>query len=126
MHLLFVYGTLKQGYHNNHRLMDSKMVGAALTLAKFCLYDLGHYPGMVESEQEYQVDGEVYSIDDGVLASCDRLEGHPKFYERKQISVTCQGKDTLVWAYFIQPNYYEHAQPMGKGFWPCKTTLKTT
>jgi len=46
--------------------------------------NLGSFPGLLEGGGT-GVLGEVYEVDDTTLAAIDRLEGHPRFYERVQL-----------------------------------------
>lgn len=82
------------------------------------LYDnFGQFPGMSEEAGESPVEGEVYKIDANVMAICDQLEGHPRFYRRKMIKVHLglEGKtrELTAYAYFIQPPYYSNWKPIG-------------
>lgn len=104
-HLVFVYGTLKQAYGNNRVMREAGGVfrTAATTETPYPLVVQGlpylyDRPGIGLS-----VKGEVYSVPGhGVLRCLDRLEGHPRFYTRKQITVvTPAGTSVLVWCYFI-------------------------
>jgi gamma-glutamylaminecyclotransferase len=118
MTYLFVYGTLKKGYHNHRRLRESPFVCHAVTVEKHGFYDLGSFPAMTREGDVY-VEGEVYSIDWDVLESCDRLEGHPYFYKREGIEVLDPaGKVMKVDAYICQPGRFEHGIPIT--IWPTK------
>lgn len=87
---LFVYGTLKKGYGNNHLLSSSKFVRKDITLEKFILLSPS-FPVAVEQENEeggyiaLPVAGEVWEVDEGTLARTDRLEGHPHWYCRRLV-----------------------------------------
>ena len=49
----------------------------------------------------YHVDVDVFAVSDSQLASIDALEGHPRWYQRKEIYVkTLGGKKLKVWIYF--------------------------
>lgn len=85
LHHLFVYGTLRRGCGNHRYLERAIFVGEARTRRGFRLRDLGYYPGMVRDGGQGRVRGEVYAVDPTVLASVDRLEGHPTFYLRTGI-----------------------------------------
>jgi gamma-glutamylcyclotransferase (GGCT)/AIG2-like uncharacterized protein YtfP len=107
MHLVFVYGTLKAG-HGNHRLLErAERIGDRwLTAADFVLYDLGSFPGLVETDVEggEPVTGELYRVDDATLASLDGLEGHPFLYRREWIAVQPEAGGAIkpVYAYIYQ------------------------
>ena len=95
---VFVYGSLMRGFYNHHLLDDRDFVREAQTEARFELYSLGAFPAMVEGGAT-AIHGEVYEIDAATLGRLDRLEGHPNFYERKQILLSDGG---LVWAYLLK------------------------
>lgn len=128
MSFLFTYGTLCSGRSNNRLLGKSKLLGSAETQEKYLLFDNGRFPGMVNKPGTHQIEGEVYEISDETLRACDRLEGHPHFYIRKEIKCEvldgdgpCEGIMFLdCWAYFIQPPYYETWKQIEGGLWSPK------
>ncbi len=99
--LIFVYGTLKQGFHNHYLLEQSKYVGTGWTSEKYAMYQDG-IPYVVKDESVSRIQGEVYSIDDETLESLDRLERHPEWYNREQVEVAMDLADEilLAWLYF--------------------------
>ena len=103
MNTVFVYGTLKRG-QGNHRLLDnrSEFVADARIGNEFTAYSKGiGYPFMAESPGAGCA-GEVYRVNDDVLANLDRLEGHPRYYERKVRPVVCgDGTEVLAWVYLM-------------------------
>lgn len=93
---LFVYGTLMQGFWNNRRLEGATFLANA-TVPGY-IVSLGGFPGykrLGKDEGDMSVLGELYEVDDVILARCDQLEGyrgpddHYNFYNR--IQVPCQG-----------------------------------
>src|SRR5947208_2308576 len=59
--LLFVYGTLKRGGVRLAPLAGRPFLGAARTLPRYALHDLGAYPGLVdEGADGRSVEGELY------------------------------------------------------------------
>ena len=73
--LLFLYGTLKRGGSNHGYLRGQRFVGVARTEARYRLYDLGGYPGLVEVEAEgLSITGEIWEVDAEGLARLDELE----------------------------------------------------
>lgn len=104
-HLVFVYGTLKKGFHNYHYLQDSEFVGSGRTTEKYALY-VDHIPFVVKDEQVSFIYGEIYSVDDSLLAILDQLEGHPSWYCREQIDVILDDDNSVVSAclYFNPDN----------------------
>lgn len=102
---LFVYGTLKEGYHNHHFLGDSKKI-ANYQLEGFRLIDLEAFPGMVPGKG--YVMGELYEVNEDLLPELDRLEGVPYLYTRE-----VSGN---VWYYQYASIYKKH-QIMDKDSW---------
>lgn len=100
MNRIFVYGTLLSGQYNNHRYLqndESKLMGDARTTA-FEMYSLGAYPACIESEFDAnEIIGEIWEVSDLVLEKLDRLEGYPRFYNRKKIETT-MGES---WIYYM-------------------------
>lgn len=83
---IFVYGSLKAGLHNHHRLRGARFVGNARTEPAFTMYSLGSFPGVV-SIGNTSIEGEVYEVDAETLAGLDELEGHPRFYRRTALTL---------------------------------------
>ena len=99
--IVAVYGTLKRGFGNHHYIDDSKYIGKGKTKSKYPLVVKG-LPYLIEEEGVgHNVDVEVYRVDDDTLRRLDALEGHPHWYERKQIEVKLT-TDIVVkpWVYF--------------------------
>lgn len=82
--LVFVYGTLLAGESNHRHLARARMVAEARTQPAFTLHHLGAFPGLVAGGG-HAVVGEVYEVDEVTLAILDRLEDHPRFYQRTSI-----------------------------------------
>ncbi|GAA5645720.1 MULTISPECIES: gamma-glutamylcyclotransferase family protein [Vibrio] len=95
-HLVFVYGTLRQGQRHHDFLADSQLLGSHETLPEFALYDLGSYPALINGHQSIQ--GEVYLIDDATLQRLDILEDVPVEYRRETLT-TPFGE---AWIYLYQ------------------------
>jgi len=81
---VFVYGTLLRGQSNHRLLEDATFVGETRTEVGFELVDLGPFPAMVR-RGDARVVGEEYEVGANTLAALDRLEGHPRFYRRRDI-----------------------------------------
>eukprot|EP00286_Rhodomonas_abbreviata_P015353 CAMPEP_0181324966 /NCGR_PEP_ID=MMETSP1101-20121128/20657_1 /TAXON_ID=46948 /ORGANISM="Rhodomonas abbreviata, Strain Caron Lab Isolate" /LENGTH=159 /DNA_ID=CAMNT_0023433209 /DNA_START=106 /DNA_END=585 /DNA_ORIENTATION=+ len=94
--VVFVYGTLKRGF-SNHRLLDcpgAKLLAHATTVEQYPLITDDYYipytlniPGKGKN-----IKGEIYAVDDAVLATLDKLENHPVWYQRENTPV----KDVLL------------------------------
>ena len=66
---LFVYGTLKKGYHAHDLIRNSKFLGFGYTTKDYKLLNLGKYPGLVECKNgTYNIEGEIYEIDKETLS----------------------------------------------------------
>lgn len=102
-HLIFVYGTLKQGWNNHVCIEGQKYLGVAETnMANYQMYSLGGFPGVVKDGDKHII-GELYEVDDAHFARCDRLEGHPSFYRREQIQVLDIDDNIYIpWIYIYQ------------------------
>lgn len=85
---LFVYGTLQKGWGNNVLLSGAKFMGDAVTKKSYCLLDVG-CPIASNSElfEKLPITGQVFEINEKHLERCDRLEGHPDWYIRREVSV---------------------------------------
>lgn len=91
-HLVFVYGTLKQGFANHHLLTDSALQGRVRTLQAFPLVIAGPWyaPSMLDDPGAgAQVVGELYLVDAQTLAALDQLErvGQAGGYIRRRLWV---------------------------------------
>lgn len=98
-HLLFVYGSLMQGFQYHHMLTGAAFVTSGWTRPRWTLLDLGRYPGAIPGTQA--VAGEVYTIDSDGLRRLDRLEGVPEFY-RRSTAVVGDGLEAVI--YQLQPD----------------------
>jgi gamma-glutamylcyclotransferase (GGCT)/AIG2-like uncharacterized protein YtfP len=86
---LFVYGTLMQGMRNHQYLEKAKFLGAAQTEAEYELMYNGSIPAAKAGSES--IKGELYDVDDEILASLDVLEEvSSKLYEKKEIDVNGQ------------------------------------
>ena len=89
MHLLFVYGTLKQGGSNHHYLAAQRLVGPVRTAPAYRLHLLDGYPGMVRAAAGGRsIAGELWEVDAPCLAALDELEGVGSgMYERAEVAL---------------------------------------
>ncbi|MBZ4329704.1 gamma-glutamylcyclotransferase [Myxococcus sp. MISCRS1] len=88
---VFVYGTLLSGEPNHRLLRGARLIGPARTRPRFTLHDYGPFPALA-SGGKHAIEGEVYEVDALMLAALDRLEGHPRFYERTPIALDGAGR----------------------------------
>jgi len=89
---LFVYGSLKRGFPNEHVNTGTRIVGQYRTRERHLLVLLGEgeVPCLVSpSGSGHQVIGELYEVNAEALARMDRLErlGEPDGYERVEVVV---------------------------------------
>lgn len=109
-HLIFVYGSLKAGFHNHRLLSDIRAtdMGYAVTDERYLLVKGVAFPYLINPEHFTKVEpcdglignvaGELYRVSDKGLGALDQLESHPSFYRREVIKVN-DGVET--WAYFL-------------------------
>jgi len=98
---IFTYGTLMTGQPNHRLLAGAKMLGEARTRPEFNLVDLGPFPGMATGGTTAVI-GEVYEVNMETLAALDRLEGHPRFYQRTAIRLS-NGQRVATYIYPRRP-----------------------
>ena len=110
---VFVYGTLRAGEPNHYLLDRHALVARARTEAAFELVSLGAFPAMIAGGTTAVV-GEVYVIDPVTLAALDRLEGHPRFYQRTAIRLE-DGDEVL--AYLLSPEQARGRTRIPSGDW---------
>lgn len=131
--LLVVYGTLKQGYHNSHRLRNARYLGEVVSAStNYKMASIG-FPILWEIGKETNTSaafvGELYEVDNNTLRSCDQLEGHPHMYERKLRMFYCMTKQVRAWVYIwnrkipayakpINPEYLTDTDSNQKLYWP--------
>lgn len=102
---IFVYGTLKKGQPNHYRMFDStngkaEFLASARTTQKYPLVIADKYnvPFLLNiSGQGHRVQGEIYKVDDQMLAFLDDFEMVPTMYQRTpvQLEVTESTEETL-------------------------------
>lgn len=93
--LVFVYGTLKMLQPNHYWLTntingDAHFICNGMTCDRFPLVIATRYhvPFLLkQSNIGYQINGEIYEIDELMLTKLDELENHPIYYLREQISI---------------------------------------
>lgn len=71
---IFVYGTLKGGYGNNHFMGGRQPLGRGYV--RGYLFHLGGVPALVLEEKGMNVEGEVYTCTPELIRTLDRLEGY--------------------------------------------------
>lgn len=92
---VFVYGTLRRGFHNHHYLKGLPFLGEAnTTIERFEMRDAGQgsFPVVFERELKIKgkkrnpvvgkIKGEVYAVDPRTMLALDRLENNGGMYTR--------------------------------------------
>jgi len=127
-HILFVYGTLKRGFPNHSVLGDNaKFIDHATASPEFSMISMGGFPGMFREEagQLGPVIGELWSVDDEGLQSCDTLEGHPRFYRRTKIKAfPAGGKPPIDCETYLLPDQYSKETKPRINLWSLHRHLK--
>lgn len=98
-----VYGTLRKGLSNSGHLRNAKFISKAYTQNPYPLEVSGlpYLHDVVGAGKKVVL--EVYAVNKDTLETLDRLEGHPRHYARKQITLNLEkGGTKLCWVYFIQ------------------------
>jgi gamma-glutamylcyclotransferase (GGCT)/AIG2-like uncharacterized protein YtfP len=105
--LIMVYGTLMSGFGNNRLLVGQNLIGKCETNEEFALYKSG-IPFVYPDKAVSKIKGELYKVEgEEAIRRMDSLEGHPRWYQRRETSVTCNGKEYTAWLYF-----YPHEEAM--------------
>ena len=101
---VFVYGILKQGFHNHYLLENAEFICEATTKDKYPMVNIEEsFPYLINNKGEgYHVQGEVFKIDANILAILDILEGYPEFYTREVIQVVSLGIELSPLVYFVK------------------------
>ena len=114
MYNVFVYGTLKMGYHN-HRLLEGAEFKGIGVIHNYGVFGMPYgIPGVKAHEGSYVV-GEIYSVDEKILERLDMLEGYrgegfrDNMYNRKK-EVAVLGSEEKLEVYFYEWN---RAKPLG-------------
>lgn len=92
--LLFTYGSLKQGFCNQHINTGERVPGSYRTRERLPFYLMGdgHVPCVILAPGTgHPVVGELYRADAAALAGMDRLEriGEPGGYTRVTVALEC-------------------------------------
>ena len=102
-HRVFVYGSLKRGFHNNRFLTESRFIGERLTEDEtFVMHSLGGFPGVLISfntGESAAVQGELYEVDERTLARLDMLESNGHFYNRELVDL--REENDPAWMYIL-------------------------
>lgn len=101
MTYVFVYGTLKRGDCRHRYLAGSHFCGRAVTAPGYRLFDLGSFPGLVESTTGACVEGELYRVTAPLLRVLDEVEAvADQLFARRLIRLQAPQTDVPAEAYF--------------------------
>lgn len=121
MNSVFVYGTLKKGFNNDHLLKGEELIGEAKANGlRMFVVGSGLYPAVIKSDPTDVVHGEVYRVNDEVLKRLDRLEGVPSLYTRDLIKVKMDSGETRHTFVYLGNGCRENFTSKVKdGIWKC-------
>lgn len=114
--IVFVYGSLKRGFYNEHFLKDAKLISKeATTQEKYELYPSSDYffPYLfseIDYDKSRHINGELYEVDDKFLNdTLDLLEGVDKgLYSRSSCDVrSASGSDFKAEIYIANETLYD-------------------
>ena len=98
---VFVYGTLKRGDSRHHWLDGQRFLGLATTLPRYRMYNVGTYPGLIESPNDgLAIRGEVWEVTPECLTTLDDVEGIDEGLYRRDVIQLEAGSFGTVQAYF--------------------------
>jgi gamma-glutamylcyclotransferase (GGCT)/AIG2-like uncharacterized protein YtfP len=99
--ILFVYGTLKNGFPAHDLMAGSTFLGEARTVPGFQLYAATkYYPMMVAETTENAVEGELWEVPEYLLSQLDFYEGPS--YERAFIELQEPHAEKSVMTYLYR------------------------
>jgi gamma-glutamylaminecyclotransferase len=100
---LFVYGTLKRGCRNHGTMRGAEFAGVAATEPAYLMVNCGSYPGLVRAgngQTGMSVRGELYRVNEELLASLDHFEDVPNEYVRETIRLA-DGSEAETYLYVL-------------------------
>jgi gamma-glutamylcyclotransferase (GGCT)/AIG2-like uncharacterized protein YtfP len=126
MQTVFVYGTLRAGEVNDIRaaaarndIAEPNLLGSATVRGH--LFDFGLYPGLVVDEAGVEVKGDVYEIDDELIAVRDEIEAvYPGVEERfvaRDVMVKVDGNVVNCRFYPVAPSAVKGLPEIRSGDW---------
>ncbi len=114
---VFVYGTLKRGFGNNHVLVDSQYIGKGF-VEKYRLYHANaSFPGIVESRNKQDITyGEVFRIKDKcIIKALDDLEQEGTMYRRVRTDVKLEDGSNIKAYVYVWLSKIDSSTPEVKG-----------
>jgi gamma-glutamylaminecyclotransferase len=117
---LFVYGTLKQGFHAHFLLKKAPaaLYGEIRTRPEYHLYDVGSFPGLIlDVASQGGVTGELYEVPQSAFKDLDRYECVGTGLFKREIIELEDG--TKAYAYLFNSDL-ENASKVESGRWDIK------
>ena len=115
-HLIFIYGSLRQGCEcpMSMRFPTSKFLANAT--ARGSLFDLGEYPGLVSNDSNSTVVGELYEVDDELLKELDQFEVSSNYLRKGTVAYLGE-EAKACWVYEPDPAHYSFGELIEDGDW---------
>lgn len=86
--MVFVYGSLKQGFHLHGCMKDATFIMSSMTKkASFNLFTPNDAWPAITMPGKRKIKGEVYKVTEEQLKRLDEVEGVPHLYERKLVKI---------------------------------------
>jgi gamma-glutamylaminecyclotransferase len=126
MHTIFIYGSLKRGFHNHPCLSGQQFLGDASTAPSYRLLSLGGFPGMIEvGRRGRSIQGEVWRVDAACKARLDVLEGvewgHYRCAPVRLLDNTFADLEVLTYLYARETNGLKDAGTVWRNPFPKST-----
>lgn len=132
-HPFFVYGTLLPGQPNFHLWGTSIVAQETAVFHKGRLYDMGHYPMLVEAPGG-RVHGRLMVVAEALypllVERLDALEGYDprapqaSAYRRRAREVLVNGRRVVAWVYLGQRRHTDGYAPIAGGDWAAYAARK--
>jgi gamma-glutamylcyclotransferase (GGCT)/AIG2-like uncharacterized protein YtfP len=110
MNLYFAYGFNTQRSGMARRCPDARSLGAA-KLPDYS-FRFAHHADITPF-RDSTVDGVLWEVTPECIASLDRVEGYPHYYDRKTVDVIHDNCVKQAWVYMMQPGSFETAPSDG-------------
>ena len=117
-HSVFIYGTLKLGFPNEHLMPEATFKGTARTSDRIPLVIAGRWftPMLIAESGGHRVTGELYGVDDAGLAYLDNLEGVGREFgfDRMHLEVENADGSTIAFGYVKPRDRIDivHSEPL--------------
>lgn len=123
---VFIYGTLRSGEINDLEKLAERLglapptrLGQAHTSGT--LYDFGDWPGLVATDGGNAISGDVYAVDEALLAAMDAVEeyepGQNTLFVRRDVRLEVDGQLLDCFFYPVDPAQLGTAVPIEHTDW---------